>query len=70
MLVGSITADWIYAGCGTRFVDLFKGYHVMVGYDNVIFGAGIPRMGNDGIMKGDSRFTSEKLEKEVESNIE
>ncbi|KAH7095250.1 hypothetical protein FB567DRAFT_24062 [Paraphoma chrysanthemicola] len=43
-------------GCGTRFVDLIKGYHVMVGYDNLIFGAGIPGMGKDGLGRGDSRL--------------
>ncbi|KAF2031831.1 hypothetical protein EK21DRAFT_87656 [Setomelanomma holmii] len=51
-------------GCGTRFVDLVKGYHVMVGYDNLIYGAGIPGMGKDGIMPGDSRLNYKKVDTE------
>ncbi|KAI8939337.1 hypothetical protein NX059_003128 [Plenodomus lindquistii] len=45
-------------GCGTRFVDLTKGYHVMAGYDNLIFGPQIPGLqgGSDGLMKGDARM--------------
>ena len=48
-------------GCGTRFVDLVKGYHIMAGYDNLIFGAGVPFLGSDGIMAGDSRLTVKKV---------
>jgi len=45
-------------GCGTRFVDLVKGYHIMAGYDNVIFGAGVPGVGRDGIMAGNARLNA------------
>lgn len=43
-------------GCGSRFVDLVKGYEVMGGYDNLIFGRGIPGYGRDGISELDSRL--------------
>ncbi|KAF2274016.1 uncharacterized protein EI97DRAFT_347685, partial [Westerdykella ornata] len=43
--------------CGKRFVDLTKGYQIMCGYDNIIYGAGIPGVGTDGILPGDSRLT-------------
>jgi hypothetical protein len=52
-------------GCGTRFVDLVKGYHIMAGYDNVIFGAGVPGVGSDGIMAGDARLNA-KMKHEME----
>ncbi|CBX98198.1 hypothetical protein LEMA_P096070.1 [Plenodomus lingam JN3] len=54
-------------GCGTRFVDLVKGYHVMAGYDNLIFGPKIRgESGSDGIMKGDKRLNvSERIAKRV-----
>ncbi|KAF1946625.1 hypothetical protein EJ02DRAFT_493745 [Clathrospora elynae] len=44
------------SGCGTRFVDLVKGYNVMVGYDNLIFGRGIPGVGSDAILAEDTRL--------------
>jgi hypothetical protein len=37
----------------------------MAGYDNLIFGAGVPGLGSDGIMKGDERLTR-SVEVEVE----
>jgi hypothetical protein len=43
-------------GCGSRFVDLVEGYSVMAGYDNLIFGPGVPGLGSDGVMKGDERL--------------
>jgi hypothetical protein len=56
-------------GCGSRFVDVVKGYHIMAGYDNLIFGAAVPGLGKDGIMAGDARLTakSDGEEKKVES---
>jgi len=52
-------------GCGTRFVDLVKGYHVMAGYDNLIFGPSFPgHSRSDGILQGDKRMSvSEKVAK-------
>ncbi|XPS68443.1 hypothetical protein M3J09_000731 [Ascochyta lentis] len=49
-------------GCGKRFADTTQGYHVMVGYDNLIFGSAIPITGGaDGILAGDTRLkTSHK----------
>ncbi|KAH9879860.1 hypothetical protein J1614_001884 [Plenodomus biglobosus] len=54
-------------GCGKRFVDIVKGYHVMVGYDNLIFGPKIRgQSGSDGIMKGDERLNvSERIARRV-----
>ncbi|KAH8727193.1 hypothetical protein GQ44DRAFT_130319 [Phaeosphaeriaceae sp. PMI808] len=52
----SVYASKHLVGCGSRFVDLEKGYHVMGGYDNLIFGPGLPGVGKDGIMAGDSRL--------------
>jgi hypothetical protein len=43
-------------GCGTRFVDMVKGYEIMGGYDNLILGHGVPGYGNDGISELDSRL--------------
>jgi hypothetical protein len=37
---------------------MVKGYHVMVGHDNLIFGAGVPGVGSDGILAGDTRLNS------------
>ena len=38
-------------------MDLVEGYHVMVGYDNLIFGKGISGIGGtDGILAGDGRL--------------
>lgn len=37
-------------------MDLVKGYHVMVGYDNLIFGPAVPGAGRNGIAVGDSRL--------------
>lgn len=53
-----------YLGCGERFVDLEKGYDIMVGYDNLVFGNGIESSGGkDGILSADSRLDiSEKKE--------
>jgi hypothetical protein len=56
-------------GCGTRFVDLVKGYHIMAGYDNVIFGAGVSGVGSDGIMAGDARLNV-KMKHEMEKKEE
>jgi hypothetical protein len=42
----------------------------MAGYDNLIFGAGVPGLGTDGIMAGDSRLTREvKGEERTELNV-
>lgn len=60
--------DWC-VGCGTRFVDLVKGYHIMAGYDNVIFGAGIPGVGSDGIMAGDARLNAKMEKSEVGKKV-
>lgn len=36
---------------------MIKGYQVMCGYENLIFGAAIPGLGGaNGIMRGDSRL--------------
>jgi hypothetical protein len=51
-----------HSGCGSRFVDLVKGYEVMGGYDNLILGSGVPVYGRDGISERDSR-----LKKNVQS---
>lgn len=38
-------------------MDMTQGYHVMVGYDNLIFGNAIPMTGGtDGILAGDPRL--------------
>jgi len=36
----------------------------MAGYDNLIFGAGVPGLGSDGIMAGDARLTVKKENKD------
>lgn len=41
-------------------MDLVKGYHIMAGYDNLVYGARVPGIGSDGIMPGDSRLASKK----------
>jgi hypothetical protein len=43
-------------GCGSRFVDMVKGYEIMGGYDNLILGQGVPGYGKDGISELDSRL--------------
>jgi hypothetical protein len=35
---------------------LVAGYEVMAGYDNLIFGSGVPGWGIDGILEGDRRL--------------
>jgi hypothetical protein len=65
--LAKILTCWI-SGCGTRFVDLVKGYHVMVGYDNLIFGSGVPGVGRDGVTAGDPRLTTKK-KMEVEQKV-
>jgi hypothetical protein len=48
-------------------VDLVEGYSVMAGYDNLIFGAGVPGLGSNGILKGDERLVkSVKVKGETE----
>ncbi|KAF2196416.1 hypothetical protein GQ43DRAFT_476344 [Delitschia confertaspora ATCC 74209] len=43
-------------GCGKRFADIQKGYHIMCGYENLILGSSIPGLGGkDGILVSDSR---------------
>lgn len=47
-------------GCGQRFVDMEKGYDIMVGYDNLIFGKGIESSGGlDGILRTNSLLNLE-----------
>jgi len=52
---------------------MVKGYHVMVGRDNLIFGAGIPGVpgiGSDGIVAGDARLNSSaEVEKSVDEEV-
>ena len=36
----------------------------MAGYDNLIFGAGVPGLGSDGIMAGDARLTVKREKKD------
>jgi hypothetical protein len=48
--------DNVCVGCGSRFVDLVKGYEIMGGYDNLILGQGVPGYGRDGISELDSRL--------------
>ncbi|ORX98245.1 hypothetical protein BCR34DRAFT_606992 [Clohesyomyces aquaticus] len=44
-------------GCGQEFVDMTKGYHIMLGYVNLILGQGVKdEGGKDGILKGDGRL--------------
>jgi hypothetical protein len=42
-------------------VDLVQGYHVMVGYDNLILGRGVPSAGSDGILTDDSRLVQPEV---------
>jgi hypothetical protein len=51
-----IATDNVDVGCGTRFVDLVKGYEIMGGYDNLILGRGVPEYGSDGILETDKRL--------------
>ena len=45
-------------GCGTRFVDMEEGMHIMAGYDNMILGDKSALSGGvDGIKPDDPRFT-------------
>ncbi|KAF9730029.1 hypothetical protein PMIN04_012799 [Paraphaeosphaeria minitans] len=44
-------------GCGSRFTDVDDGMHVMVGYDNLIYGSHITTSGGcDGILPSDPRI--------------
>jgi hypothetical protein len=53
----------ITLGCGKRFADVAAGYHVMFGYDNLIFGHGIPTTGGgDGVLAGDARLKTVQQE--------
>lgn len=56
MLEESLLTDFLVnTGCGERFVDMEKGYDIMVGYDNLIFGKRIESSGGmDGILRTDS----------------
>ena len=56
-----------YVGCGTRFVDLVKGYEVMAGYDNLILGRAVPGQGADGILVGDRRLGGKRKAENVEN---
>ncbi|KAJ4309788.1 hypothetical protein N0V94_008766 [Neodidymelliopsis sp. IMI 364377] len=50
-------------GCGKRFADVTVGYHVMFGYDNLIFGPGIPTTGGgDGVLAEDARLKTVQQE--------
>lgn len=55
-----------YIGCGTRFVDLVKGYEVMAGYDNLILGRAVPGQGADGILVEDRRLGGKRKAEDVE----
>jgi hypothetical protein len=54
-------------GCGTRFVDLVEGYEIMAGYDNLIFGRGVPGCGTDGILEADGRLKKNKRSEQIGS---
>jgi hypothetical protein len=41
----------------------------MVGRDNLIFGAGLPKVGSDGILAGDARLNS-NVEIEVKKSVD
>jgi hypothetical protein len=52
-------------------VDLIEGYSVMAGYDDFIFGAGMPGFGSDGIVKGEKRLVkTAEVEKDREKVVE
>lgn len=62
-----LVGEWIWlrfiikakrmAGCGSRFTDVDDGMHVMVGYDNLIYGSNIATSGGcDGILPSDPRI--------------
>ncbi|KAH7130340.1 hypothetical protein B0J11DRAFT_602675 [Dendryphion nanum] len=52
-----ISDDRSLVGCGSRFCDMSKGMHIMVGYDNLIMGDKSSVSGGvDGIMPTDSRL--------------
>jgi hypothetical protein len=60
--------DILYCtGCGTRFVDLVEGYEIMAGYDNLIFGRGVPGCGTDGILEADGRLMKNKRSEQMGS---
>ncbi|KAH3948013.1 hypothetical protein HBH53_108430 [Parastagonospora nodorum] len=60
----SVYASDKLVGCGTRFVDLVKGYEVMAGYDNLILGRAVPGQGGDGILVGDRRLGGKRKAEE------
>lgn len=56
-------------GCGKRFADLHKGYHIMCGYDNLILGASTPGLGGgDGLMPDDPRIGHSQGSKESQTD--
>jgi hypothetical protein len=61
--------DIVYStGCGMRFVDLVEGYEIMAGYDNLMFGMGVPGWGTDGILEADERLKMNKRSEQMESD--
>ncbi|KAL5121165.1 hypothetical protein ACEQ8H_001017 [Pleosporales sp. CAS-2024a] len=62
----SVYASPKLVGCGSRFVDMVKGYQIMGGYDNLIMGAAVPRQGKDGIMNTDKRLNVKRKFEEDE----
>lgn len=56
----------IFSGCSSRFVDLVEGYHIMGGYDNLVYGAGLPGTGTNGVVPGDPRLG---VKVETDSNM-
>jgi hypothetical protein len=65
----SMGTDKACVGCGSRFVDLVKGYEIMGGYDNLILGQGVPVYGRDGISELDSRLKKNARNDESEAQL-